>query len=164
MKKLLTCTVSLALCGLLLLTTTVQASPDCYEVRGTVVAYLVAPAATCPVGTISGVSGDVFDASTNLIGTTTSCLVTLEQQGNNGAFLGTLTHTFIFTAGELQGTTIHTQDNAVVSPVDPPLLYRINNRLDITTGGSGFLRTHGIVNFGTGEVTFRYNGRICVGN
>ncbi len=163
MKKLLTYTVSLALCGLLLLTTTAQASPDCYEVRGTIIAHFEAPAATCPAGTISGLSGDVFDASANLVGTTTACLTSLEQQGS-GAFHGTLTHTFIFTAGELQGTTIHTQDNAVLSPVDPPLLYRVNNRLDITTGGSGFLRTHGIVNFGTGEVTVRYNGRICVGN
>ena len=164
MKKLLTYTISLALCGLLLLTTTAQAGSDCHEVRGTVAAYFVAPAATCPTGTISGVAGNVFDASANLIGTTTACLITLEQQGNNGAFHGTLTHTFIFTAGELQGTTINTQDNAVLTPVDPPLLYRVNNRLDITTGGSGFLRTHGLVNFGTGEVTTMYNGRICVGN
>jgi len=163
MKKLLTYTISLVLCGFLLLTATAQASPDCYEVRGIVVAYLVAPVASCPAGTISGVSGDVFDASTNLIGTTTACLITLEQQGN-GAFHGTLTHNFIFTAGELQGTTVNTEDNAVLTPVDPPLLFRVNNRLEITTGGSGFLRTHGIVNFGTGEVTLRYNGRICVGN
>ena len=160
MNKLFT----LALCGLLLLTTTAQASPDCHEVRGTFVAYLAAPAATCPMGTISGVAGDVFDASANLIGTATACLTGLEPQGNNGAFHATLTHNFIFTAGELEGATIGTQDNAVLSPVDPPLLFRVNNRLDVTTGGSGFLRTHGTVNFGNGEVTLRYNGRICVGS
>ena len=163
MKKLFTCNLSLVLCGLLLLTTTAQASPDCYVVRGTVIAHFEAPAASCPAGTISGLSGNVFDASSNLIGTTTACLITLEQQGN-GASHGTLTHNFIFTAGELQGTTINTQDNAVLTPVDPPLLFRVNNRLEITTGGSGFLRTHGLVNFGIGEVTLRYNGRICVGN
>ena len=163
MKKLLTYTISLALCGLLLLTTTAQASTDCHEVRGTAPGYLNPPAASCPAGTISGASGNVFDASNNLIGTTTACLITLEQQGN-GASHGTLTHNFIFTAGELQGTTINTEDNAVLTPVHPPLLYRVNNRLEITTGGSGFLRTHGIVNFGTGEVRTRNNGRICVGN
>ena len=164
MKKLLTYTVSLALCGLLLLTITAQAASGCREVRGTVAAYLVAPAATCPAGTVSGVAGDVFDASANFIGTTAACLTGLTQQGNNGAFHATLRHTFIFTAGELQGTTIGTQDQAVLSPVDPPVLFRVNNRLDIITGGSGFLRTHGTVNFGSGEVTLRYNGRICAGN
>jgi len=164
MKKLLTYTVSLALCGILLLTTAVQASPACHEVRGTIVGFLVAPPMNCPASTISGVAGDVFDASNSLVGTTTACLTSLEQQGNNGAFHATLMHTFVFTAGELQGATIGTQDNAVLSPVDPPLLYRVNNRLDITTGGSGFLRTHGTVNFGNGEVTLRYNGQICVGS
>jgi hypothetical protein len=163
MNKLLTYTGSLALCGFLLLTATAQASPDCHEVRGTAPGYLSPPAASCPVGTISGASGNVFDASNNLIGTTTACLITLEQQGN-GASHGTLTHNFIFTAGELQGITINTEDNAVLTPVDPPLLFRVNNKLEITTGGSGFLRTHGLVNFGTGEVMTRYNGRICVGN
>ena len=163
MKKLLTHTISLAFCGFLLLTATAQASPDCYEVRGNVIAHFEAPAATCPSGTISGVRGDVFDASNNLIGTTTACLVTLEQQGN-GAFHGTLTHNFIFTAGELHGITIDTEDNAVLTPVNPPLLFRVNNRLEIMTGGSGFLRTHGLVNFGIGVVLTRDNGRICVGN
>ena len=163
MKKLLTHTISLAFCGFLLLTATAQASPVCYEVGGTSIAHFEAPAATCPAGTISGVSGDVFDASNNLIGTTTACLITLEQQGN-GASHGTLTHNFTFTAGELQGITINTEDNAVLTPVDPPLLFRVNNRLEITSGGRGFLRTHGLVNFGTGEVMTRNNGRICVGN
>ena len=164
MKKLFTYNLSLVLCGLLLLTTTAQASPNCQEVRGTVVAHLAPPAAACPAGTISGVEGNVFDASNNLIGTTTACLTGLAPSGNNGALHATLTHTFIFTAGELQGTTISTQDNAVLSPVAPPLLFRVNNKLDVTTGGSGFLRTHGTVNFANGEVTLRYNGRICAGN
>lgn len=162
MKKLLVNAVSLAICGLLLLTTA-QASRECYEVRSTSIAYFETPAATCPVGTISGVSGNVFDASNNPIGTTTACLITLEQQGN-GALHGTLTHNFTFTAGELQGIIINTEDNAVLLPVDPPLLFRVNNKLEITSGGSGFLRTHGLVNFGTGEVRTRNNGRICVGN
>ncbi len=143
---------------------TVNAQSDCHEVRGTVVAHLGPPAATCPVGTISGVSGDVFDEANNLIGTTTACLTGLEQEGNNGAFHATLMHTFIFTAGELQGATISTQDHAVLSPVGRPLLFRVNNRLDVTTGGSGFLHTHGTANFANGDVTLRYNGRVCVGN
>ena len=164
MKKLFTYNLSLILCGFLLLTTTAQASPDCHEVRGTVVAYLTAPAANCPIGTISGVAGDVFDASANLIGTTSACLTGLAPSGNNGALHATLTHTFNFTAGQFMGTTIGTQDNAVLSPVEPPLFFRVNNKLDITTGGSGFLRTHGTVNFATGEVTLRYNGRICAAN
>ena len=164
MKNLLTYTISLALCGLLLLNTTAQAASGCHEVRGNVAAYLAAPAATCPAGTISGVAGDVFDASANLIGTTAACLTSLEPQGNNGAIHATLMHTFIFTAGELQGATIGTHDQAVLSPVGPPLLFRVNNNLDITSGGSGFLRTHGTVNFSSREVMLRYNGRVCVGS
>jgi hypothetical protein len=164
MKKIFTYNIALALCGILLLTIAAKANPDCHEVRGTVVAHLVPPAAACPAGTISGVAGDVFDASNNLIGTTTACLTGLEQKGNNGVLHATLTHTFDFTAGELSGTTINTQDNAVLSPVAPPLLYRVNNRLNITTGGSGFLHTQGTVNFANGEVTLRYNGRICADN
>ena len=161
MNKLSTITISLALCGLLLLTTTTaHAASDCYQASGTVVGNLVAPAVTCPMGTIGGVAGDVFDASANFIGTTSACLTSLEPQGTNGALHATLMHTFIFTAGELQGVTIGTQDQAVLSPVDPPL-FRVNNQLDITTGGSGFLRTHGTANFISGEVTLRYNGRIC---
>ncbi len=142
----------------------VNAQSDCYQVRGTIVAHLGPPAATCPAGTISGVSGDVFDAENNLIGTTTACLTGLEQEGNDGAFHATLMHTFMFTAGELQGARISTQDQAVLSPVGRPLLFRVNNRLDVTTGGSGSLHTHGTVNFANGSVTLRYNGRVCVGN
>ena len=164
MKKIFTCSLSLVLCGLLFLTTTTQANPGCHEVRGTVVAHLAPPAPNCPAGTISGVEGNVFDASNNLIGTTSACLTTLEQSGNDGALHATLTHTFIFTAGELRGTTISTQDNAILSPVAPPLLFRVNNKLNVTTGGSGFLRTHGTVNFANGEVTLRYSGRICAGS
>lgn len=164
MKKLINYSLSLALCGLLLFTAATQARPDCNEARGTVAAYLTAPAASCPAGTIAGVAGDVFDTSANLIGTTTACLTGITPSGNNGALHATLMHTFNFTAGQLQGTTIGTQDQGTLSPVDPPVLFRVNNNLDITTGGSGFLRTHGTVNFANGEVTLRYNGRICVGS
>lgn len=161
MNKLLTYTVSLALCGLLLFTITAQADSDCTRVRGIIVAHLGAPAATCPTGSLAGVAGDVFDASYNLIGATTACLTGQEPPDANGVIRATLTHNFIFTAGELQGVTIGTQDRAVLSPLSRPGLYRVNNRLNITTGGSGHLRTNGIANFANGDVMLEYNGRIC---
>lgn len=164
MNKLLTYTVSLALCGLLLLTTTAQADSDCTRVRGIVVAHLGAPAATCPTGSLAGVAGDVFDTSYNLIGTTTACLTGQEPPTNSGVIRATLTHSFIFTAGELEGVTIGTQDRAVLSPAGRPGLYRVNNRLHIITGGSGNLRTNGIANFANGDVMLEYSGRICAAN
>lgn len=161
MNKLLTYTISLALCGLLLFTTTALADNDCTRVRGIVVAHLGAPAATCPTGSLAGVAGDVFDATFNLIGTTTACLTGQEPPDINGVIRATLTHNFIFTDGVLQGVTISTEDRAVLSPAGRPGLYRVNNRLDITTGGSGRLRTNGIANFANGDVMLEYNGRVC---
>lgn len=143
---------------------TVNAKPDCNRVRGIIVAHLVQPAATCPMGTIAGVAGDVFDASDKLVGTTTACLTSQVPKGNNGAISATLMHTFIFTLGELQGTTISTQDRAVLSPAGRPQLFSVNNRLDITTGGRGWLHSYGIANFANGDVMLRYDGRICTGN
>lgn len=161
MKKLSTYAISLALCGLLLFANTAQADSECSRVRGIVVAHLGAPAATCPTGSLAGVAGDVFDASYNLIGTTTACLTGQEPPDSNGVIRATLTHSFIFTAGELEGVIIGTEDRAVLSPAGRPGLYRVNNRLDITTGGSGHLRTNGIANFANGDVMLEYNGRIC---
>jgi hypothetical protein len=103
---------------------------------------------------VATVAGDVFDDDDNLIGTTTACLMSATPRGN-GALHVRLGHTF--SIGTLVFTT---EDQLVLAPIAPPL-YRVNNSLTIVSGASGFLRTHGTVNFATGEVNLRFNGLIC---
>ena len=120
MKKIFTYNIALALCGILLLTIAAKANPDCHEVRGTVVAHLVPPAAACPAGTISGVAGDVFDASNNQIGTTTACLTSLEQNGKDGALRATLTRPAAAFATSGTATTCTPLGNSVSVRVTSP--------------------------------------------
>jgi hypothetical protein len=103
---------------------------------------------------VATVAGDVFDDDDNLIGTTTACLMSVTPSGN-GALHVMLSHTF-----DLGTLVFTTQDQLVLAPIAPPL-YRVNNSLTIVSGASGFLRTHGTVNFATGEVNLRFNGLIC---
>jgi len=124
---------------------------DCQPTSGTTVAIIGAPSPSCPVATVAG---DVFDDDDNLIGTTTACLMSATPRGN-GALHVLLSHTF--SIGTLVFTT---EDQLVLAPIAPPL-YRVNNSLTIVSGASGFLRTHGTVNFATGEVNLRFNGLIC---
>ena len=127
------------------------AAADCQPTSGTAVAVIGAPSPSCPVATVAG---DVFDDDDNLIGTITACLSSVTPRGN-GALHVVLGHTF--NIGTLSFTT---EDQLVLAPIAPPL-YRVNNSLTIVSGASGFLRTHGTVNFATGEVNLRFNGLIC---
>lgn len=127
------------------------AAADCQPASGTTVAIIGAPSPSCPVATVAG---DVFDDDDNLIGTTTACLMSVTPRGD-GALHVVLSHTF--SLGTLVFTT---EDQLVLAPIAPPL-YRVNNSLTIVAGASGFLRTHGTVNFATGEVNLRFNGLIC---
>jgi hypothetical protein len=128
-----------------------RAAADCQPTSGTTVAIIGTPSPSCPVATVAG---DVFDDDDNLIGTTTACLSSVTPSGN-GALHVMLGHTF--NLGTLVFTT---EDQLVLAPIAPPL-YRVNNSLTIVSGASGFLRTHGTVNFATGEVNLRFNGLIC---
>jgi hypothetical protein len=103
---------------------------------------------------VATVAGDVFDDDDNLIGTLTACLTSVTPRGD-GSLHVVIGHTF--NLGTLVFTT---QDQLVLAPIAPPL-YRVNNRLTIVSGASGFLRTHGTVNFATGEVNLTFNGLIC---
>ena len=127
------------------------AAADCQPTSGTAVAIIGAPSPSCPVATVAG---DVFDDDDNLIGTTTACLMSATPRGN-GTLHVSLGHTF--SIGTLVFTT---EDELVLAPIAPPL-YRLNNSLTIVSGASGFLRTHGTVNFATGEVNLTFNGLIC---
>ena len=127
------------------------AAADCQPTSGTAVAIIGAPSPSCPVATVAG---DVFDDDDNLIGTTTGCLMSAIPRGN-GTLHVRLGHTF--SIGTLVFTT---EDQLVLAPIAPPL-YRLNDSLTIVYGASGFLRTHGTVNFATGEVNLRFNGLIC---
>ena len=146
--------VLLALLLFVTLATSSQAAPaaaDCQPASGTVIAIIGAPSPSCPVATVGG---DVFDDDDNLIGATTACLISVTPSGD-GALHVMLSHTF--SIGPLSFTT---EDQLVLAPIAPPL-YRVNNSLTIVSGATGFLHTHGTVNFGTGEVNLRFNGLIC---
>jgi hypothetical protein len=127
------------------------AAADCQPVWGTATATIGAPTESCPVGTVAGT---VYDDSGNLIGTTTGCLMSITPSGN-GALHVKMSHTF-----QLGTLSFTTEDQLVLAPIAPPI-YRVNNSLTIVSGAAGFLRTHGTVNFGTGEVNLRFNGLIC---
>ena len=64
---------------------------------------------------------------------------------------------------------VDTADHAVLAPVDPAGdVYVMNNRLTVVdgagiySGASGYLHTHGTVNFVTGAIDLRLQGRVCV--
>jgi hypothetical protein len=64
--------------------------------------------------------------------------------------------------------TIDTSDYAVVAPIDRGAgLYRMNNRLTVVggdgiyTGATGYLHTHGTLDFGTGAINLSLTGRVC---
>lgn len=128
-----------------------SAEVNCQPVSGTATALIGPPCDSCPVATVTG---NVYDDAGNLLGTTTACLKSMTPSGS-GALHVVLSHTF--NLGSLSFTT---EDQLVLSPIAPPV-YRVNNSLTIVSGATGFLRTHGTVNFGTGEVNLRFNGLIC---
>ncbi|CAN5693902.1 hypothetical protein BH23GEM11_BH23GEM11_12540 [soil metagenome] len=62
--------------------------------------------------------------------------------------------------------TVWTKDEGVLAPVGPGL-YRFNNRLEVAGGSgafdeaTGWLRSHGTVDFAANEIVLEYHGRLC---
>ncbi|MGH9882876.1 MAG: hypothetical protein ACRD6N_15670 [Pyrinomonadaceae bacterium] len=152
MRLIICLVLCLTVCGWSNVTPAVQPQSDCENVRGTVEAQITGMSDACPVATIAGV---VFDETGTQIGTTTACILSLDQRGN-GSIPAELTH--VYSLGDLNFST---HDQGVLNLIAPDL-YRFENRLTIVDGASGFLRARGIVNFASGEINLKYNGRICV--
>jgi len=105
---------------------------------------------TTAIGTLSGDLTGTFDAVIDAI-----------VPGDDGS-LHLTAHRIITNALG----TINTSDGGVLSPEAVPL-YRANGQYDFVSGTgayvnvSGGIRIHGDVNLATGEVTLRYDGKIC---
>jgi hypothetical protein len=129
-------------------TSSVAGCPDAVNVKGTISVQLTGPAAG--VGTSTGdLAGVVSVALTG--GTPTGAATHL-----------TMSHAFTTT----NGSTLSTNDLALVAPISPPL-FAVSVRYDIVggsgdfEGATGFIRTHGTVNLGTGVIDLQYVGRVC---
>lgn len=156
MKKIFTHTISLVLCAVLLTAVAIQASPDCTKVKGT--------------GNTAAIAEGVFQgtAAFNNSGQTQNANVTTYLLGppratEDGTLHATTSHTFDFG----NGSSFTTLDSAVLSPTETPGLYNLNTRATITGGtgqytdACGPLSIHGTINLASGQVIWRFTGRIC---
>lgn len=153
MKKLFTNSLSSVLCGLLLFTAAIQAKPDCANVKGTGNTQAVA----------EGVFQGTANFSQNQTATVTTYLLGAPTASEDGTLRANTSHTFTFA----NGSSFTTLDRAILSPTDLPGLYNLNTKATITDGtGSyasacGSLNIHGTINLITGDVVWRFTGRIC---
>jgi hypothetical protein len=156
MSKLTTCTVFLALLGLMVFTSGAGAKSVCDKVSGTGHTFAVGP--TTFQGTAS-----LNINNTNIIVTVTTNLLGPPTATEDGTLLATTSHTFVFQ----DGSSLTTLDHAVLSPTETPGLYNLNTRAAITAGAGiyenacGQLSIHGTINLINGEVQWDVTGRIC---
>jgi uncharacterized protein DUF4242 len=129
-------------------------STVCSNVNATVAATLSARTAS---GTITGdLNGPVFAA-----------IDEVDQSGNSDTGVLHVVMEHHYTNLSPSGR-IRTSDYAVLAPIDRGAgLYRMNNRLTVVggdgiyTGATGYLHTHGTVDFGTGAINLTLTGRVC---
>jgi hypothetical protein len=134
--------------------TSSQSSAACSNIDATV-------AATLSGGTASGtISGDVN-------GPVSAAIQQVDPSGNDGAGALHVLMEHHYTNLSPLGR-IDTSDHAVLAPIDRDAgLYRMNNRLTVVGGAgiyddaTGYLHTHGTVDFATGQINLSLNGRVC---
>jgi hypothetical protein len=156
MKKLFTHAISLVICGILLFTGALQAAPVCTKISGT--GQTAAVAAGVFEGTAAvKINGQIQTAAV------TTYLLGAPETTEDGTLKATTSHTFVFE----DGSSLTTLDRAVLSPTSTPGLYDLNTRATITGGTGAFadacgsLNIHGTINLVTGQVLWRFNGRVC---
>lgn len=126
-----------------------RSAASCSNIEGTDIAQFTGP--TTAVGTLSGDLEGTFDA--NILSIT---------PGDDGSLHLVAERTIVNADG-----TISTSDSGVLSPRGGTL-YRANGQYTFVSGTglyedvSGFIRIHGDVDLGTGEVALRYHGRLCL--
>jgi hypothetical protein len=156
MKKLFTYCLASVLCGILLFNGAAQAGPDCAKVSGTGQTAAVAEGVFQGTAAVD-VDGQSRDAAvtTYLLGAPTS--------SEDGTLKATTSHTFFFA----DGSSLTTLDSAVLSPTGAPGVYQLNTRATIAGGAGvyadacGSLNIHGTINLITGQVDWRFTGRVC---
>lgn len=129
-------------------------SAACTNVKATVVATLSAGTAS---GTITG----------DLNGPVSASIAQVSASGSSdaGGLHVQMKHQYINLS---PFGRIDTSDYAVLAPIDRNAgLYRMNNRLTVVggagiyTGATGYLLTHGTVDFATGAINLSLTGRVC---
>jgi hypothetical protein len=156
MKKLFTHVISLVVCGLLLFTGALQAGPDCTKTSGTGQTAAVAQ------GVFEGTAAVKIDGQSQNAAVTTYLLGAPETT-EDGTLKATTSHTFVFA----DGSSLTTLDRAVLSPTATPGLYNLNTQATITGGtgayadACGSLNIHGTINLISGQVDWRFTGRLC---
>lgn len=156
MKRSVIYLTTLALSALLVCAPRAHAKSDCDNVKGTGNTFATGPATFQGTATFK-IGGQTQNASvtTNLLGP--------PEVGDDGTLHARTSHSFVLE----DGSSITTVDNAVLSPTSTPGLYRLNTRAAITEGtgayedACGRLSIHGTINLVTGEVAWRFTGRIC---
>ena len=153
MKKIFTNSLSLVLCGLLLFTAAIQAKPGCANVKGTGNTQAIAE------GAFQGTA----DFGQNQTATVTTYLLGAPTASDDGTLHAVTSHTFTFA----DGSSFTTLDRAVLSPTETPGLYNLNTKATITNGtgnyanACGSLNIHGTINLVTGQVVWRFTGKVC---
>ncbi|HVE57651.1 MAG TPA: hypothetical protein VNB22_12530 [Pyrinomonadaceae bacterium] len=156
MNKIFKYAITSVLCGLLLFTGAAQANPDCSKLSGTGQTAAVAP------GVFEGTAAVKINGQTQNAAVTTY-LLGAPTTAEDGTLKATTSHTFVFA----DGSSLTTLDRAVLSPTETPGLYNLNTQATITGGtgiyanACGSLNIHGTINLITGQVDWRFTGRIC---
>jgi hypothetical protein len=140
----------------LLSTAAFSLGSNCETVKGTGHTFATQP------GTFQGTAYVTSERQTTNAAVTTT-LLGAPTPTADGTLLASTSHTFVFP----DGSTFTTIDRAVLSPTDTPGLYRLNTDAAIDGGtgayanACGDLSIHGTINLITGEVIWRFTGRVC---
>ena len=155
MKRNIICKLSIVVIALLSQTAFSLAN-DCELVKGSGHTFATGPGVFQGTASVT-VNGQTVNAAvtTVLLGPPTATA--------DGTLLAATSHTFVFQ----DGSTFTTFDRAVLSPTDTPGLYRLNTDAAIDggtgnyTNACGGLSVHGTINLVSGEVIWRFTGRVC---
>jgi hypothetical protein len=137
----------------------------CFNVRGSVAAAFVASTVVHPVdgdaAMIEGqTSGDVVSDAYAWVDFLSHPPV---DPSWSGAIRIRMRHLYVDPA---QLWSVWTEDEGVLAPVEPGV-YRFNNHLEVAggsgafAGATGWLQSHGTVDFTANEIILEYHGRLC---
>jgi hypothetical protein len=155
MNKISIYSILLIFCALFAVSGETNAAPRSEKVRGT--------------GHTTAINQNTFQgtAEVQVNGSTVTANVTTVLLGpptltEDGTLQAATSHTFVFP----DGSSFVTLDRAVLSPTETPGVYRLNTRAAILGGtgiyadASGSLSIHGTINLISGEVDWRFEGRV----
>ena len=155
MKRILICKLCIVLAAILS-QAAFSSGADCELVKGTGHTFATGPGVFQGSAVVAA-NGQTINAAV------TTVLLGPPTATPDGTLLAVTSHNFVFP----DGSTFTTIDRAVLSPTDTPGLYRLNTDAAIDGGtgtyakACGSLSVHGSINLISGEVIWRFSGRIC---